>query len=97
MIFVKLVEQELKIKLIKEFRFSPDRKWRFDYCNIELKIAIEVEGGAFTRGRHTRGKGFIDDMEKYNEAVILGWRLLRFTPDKLLTFKSLDLINKLIK
>ena len=63
-----------------EFKFYPTRKWRFDYCYPEKKIAIEIEGGAFTKGRHTRGLGFINDMEKYNHAVLMGWKLLRYTP-----------------
>jgi len=43
-------------------------------------LAAEIEGGAWTQGRHTRGKGFIADMEKYNCAVLMGWHILRFTP-----------------
>jgi hypothetical protein len=46
-------------------------------------IALEVEGGVWTRGRHTRGKGFLGDMEKYNAAALGGWCVLRVTPDRL--------------
>jgi len=46
-------------------------------------LAIEIEGGIWSRGRHTRGKGYHQDCEKYNEATILGWRILRFTPGEL--------------
>jgi hypothetical protein len=80
------------IKLIPEYRFHKHRKWRFDWAIPELKIAIEVEGGAFTNGRHTRGKGFIADMEKYNEAIILGWHVFRLTPQQFREFKHWDLI-----
>jgi len=66
-----------------EFRFHPRRKWRFDYSWSDVMIALEVEGGIWTQGRHTRGAGFLADMEKYNAAVLLGWRVLRTTPDKL--------------
>jgi len=67
----------------EEFRFHPHRKWRFDFAWPEQRIALEVEGGIWTQGRHTRGAGFLADMEKYNAAVLLGWRVLRTTPDKL--------------
>lgn len=53
-------------------------------------IAIEVEGGAFTRGRHTRGAGFIGDMEKYNAATSMGWRVFRVTPSQ---FGGSDMID----
>ncbi len=66
----------------REFKFSPSRKWRFDFAYPDLKIAIEIEGGVWARGRHTRPQGFIDDCEKYNAAVLLGWRVLRAVPEQ---------------
>lgn len=61
---------------VAEFRFHK-REWRFDFAFTEAKIAVEFEGGVWTQGRHTRPGGFLRDMEKYNEAAILGWRVLR--------------------
>lgn len=80
----------------KEFMFHNQRKWRFDYAFPELKIAIEVEGGVWTQGRHVRPKGYIGDMEKYNQATLYGWSLLRFTPDEVLKTKTLNLIKELV-
>jgi len=34
----------------------------------------------WTGGRHSRGKGMIEDMRKYNAATAMGWTLLRVTP-----------------
>ncbi len=65
---------------VAEYRFAPPRRWRFDYAWPEARIAVEVEGGAWVGGRHTRAGGFIADMEKYNRAAVLGWRILRYTP-----------------
>ena len=76
--------RELGLTPVPEHRFAPPRRWRFDLAFPDRKLAIEIEGGAFTRGRHTRGAGFVKDMEKYNAAVLLGWRLLRFTPSQVL-------------
>lgn len=56
----------------QEYHFHPVRKWRFDFAYPDKMLAIEVEGGTWNRGRHTRGQGFEDDCEKYNEAVVLG-------------------------
>jgi len=68
---------------VAEYRFAPPRRWRFDYAFLSLWIAVEVEGGGFVGGRHTRGAGFLRDMEKYNAAAMLGWRILRYPPRKL--------------
>ena len=67
----------------KEYKFHPTRKWRLDYAFANVKLAIEIEGGAFTRGRHTRPMGFIKDMEKYNALTMAGWALLRYLPNKI--------------
>lgn len=63
----------------KEIRFHPSRRWRFDRAIPEKKIAVEVEGGIFSKGRHTRGSGYAKDCDKYNNAVALGWRVFRAT------------------
>lgn len=63
--------------LVAEYRFHPDRRWRFDFACPESRVAIEIEGGAWTGGRHTRGAGFIADAEKYMEATLLGWTVIR--------------------
>jgi very-short-patch-repair endonuclease len=64
---------------IREYKFHPTRKWRFDLAYPEQKIAIEAEGATFANGRHSRGVGFQADCEKYNTATLMGWRVLRFT------------------
>lgn len=67
---------------IAEYQFANDRKWRFDFAHPVLKIAIEIEGGIWTKGRHVRGYGFLNDMEKYNRATLLGWSVLRYAPNQ---------------
>jgi hypothetical protein len=67
---------------VPEYRFHPKRKWRFDFAWVKEKIAVEIEGGIWTKGAHVRGKHFLSDMEKYNEAGRLGWRVFRFTPQQ---------------
>lgn len=62
-----------------EYKFAAPRRWRFDFAYPGLKLAIELEGGIWTDGRHTRGSGFEGDCEKYNEAALRSWKVLRFT------------------
>lgn len=82
---------------VREFRFHPVRKWRFDLCWPALKLAVEVEGGSWVNGAHTRGKHFEADCEKYNEAAILGWRILRLTTDMVTSGKSVDFIMRALE
>ena len=79
-----LMEQlltEADVPFTREYKFHPERRWRFDFVLLPLtrKIAIEIEGGIFNKGRHTRGKGFENDLIKYNQAVMDGWRVLRYS------------------
>jgi hypothetical protein len=64
-----------------EHRFHPTRKWRFDYAWPEAKVALEVEGAIFARGKsgHTSGVGVARDAEKGNAAQMIGWVVLRVT------------------
>lgn len=63
----------------REYQFHPTRRWRFDFAWPAQKLAVEVEGGIWHQGRHTRGLGFQRDCVKYNEAALMGWRVLRVT------------------
>lgn len=62
-----------------EFKFHPTRRWRFDFCWVLKGVAVEVEGGTWSGGRHTTGAGFEKDCEKYNAAMLMGYRVFRFT------------------
>lgn len=71
------------MELVPEFRFHDMRRWRFDFAHTVAKVAIELEGGIWTGGRHTRGSGFAKDCEKYNDAQLKGWDVFRLTSDQL--------------
>lgn len=95
-LFTRLIKTQFKVDCVREHRFC-ERLWRFDYAIPSLKIAIEVEGGVWTQGRHIRPMGYINDLEKYNRATAMGWKVLRFVPDRLLTSSTLDTIKETIK
>lgn len=59
-------------------------------------IAIEIEGGVWNQGRHSRGKGMEADMEKYNRAALLGWRVFRFTPAMVHSGVAIDTVREAI-
>lgn len=95
-VFTTICKTDLRVECVKEFKFHPVRKWRFDYAIPEHKIALEVEGGVWTGGRHTSSVGFMKDMEKYNTATLMGWRVFRTTPDELYRLKTLNLFKTAI-
>ena len=72
-------------KLTPELKFHPTRKWKFDFAHEATKVAIEIEGGTWSGGRHTRGAGYAKDCEKYREAALLGWTVFRFVGSQITT------------
>lgn len=95
-VFTQICAKEMGVECVKEYRFYKSRQWRFDYALPLYKIALEVEGGVWTQGRHVRPVGFLGDMNKYNTATLLGWRVFRTTPSKLLSQDTLTLIKNAI-
>lgn len=85
----------LKIPFCREYRFHPERKWRFDFFLVFRKIAIEVEGGLYG-GRHTKPEGFENDARKYNEAAAMGFLVLRFSTQMVKSGEAINFIEKLI-
>lgn len=84
------LEAQLDIARIpyeREFRFDLERKFRADFrvfgppINPDLPdLLIEVEGGGWVNGRHSRGGGMEADCEKSALAAIAGYRVMRVTP-----------------
>lgn len=95
-IFAQTCEQFGLPKPVPEFRFHHERKWRFDYCWPASKVALEVEGAVWVEGRHTRGSGFVKDIEKYNSAGALGWIIIRCEPRDLFTVKTTNYVKQAI-
>ena len=87
-----------KIEYLREFQFAKPRKWRADFyiINAQEFTLVEIEGGAWSNGRHTRGRGYIADCEKYNNAVILGYKVLRGTPEHVKSGKLLEWLKELL-
>jgi len=86
----------LKINFEQEYQFYPKRKWRADFHLIGKKILVEVEGGIWSGGRHTRGKGYIGDMEKYNAAVMMGYQVIRFSTEQVKSGLTVQQIEKMV-
>lgn len=85
-----------RIEVVREYVFAPPRKFRFDFCIIDKKIAIEVDGGSRSHGRHNRADGFAADCEKLNLAAALGWRVFRFTTNMVVSGKAIQTIREVL-
>lgn len=78
-IVIEQVLKNLGLTYVKELKFSEKRKFRFDFAIPFYKIAVEFEGIISTKSRHTTITGYSRDCEKYNLAIIEGWKVLRYT------------------
>lgn len=86
----------MRIDYVREYRFHDERRWRFDFAMPAKKIAVEIEGGIWSNGRHTRGKGFEQDLEKYQAALVDGWSVYRCSPSMVKSGDALRTIEILL-
>jgi very-short-patch-repair endonuclease len=77
----------------RQFHFIAGLAYRFDFCWPNKQLAVEIHGGTWVEGGHSRGKGQERDFERENLAVLLGWRLLKFTTDQVTDGRALAMIE----
>ena len=67
-------------------------------CPKIRKVAVEYEGLPLQtdKSRHTTIKGFAGDCEKYSEAAILGWCVIRVNALSLKSGLAHDLIKRAV-
>lgn len=97
--FKTYLQNELNINVWIEYEFTAERKFRIDFAIPKHKIAIEIDGGIFMRGRsgHSSGTGIKRDQEKTTLLSVYGWRVMRITPDEQFKTKTLETIKRMIK
>jgi hypothetical protein len=103
--------EQAGIPFEREYRFHPSRKWRADFGvahpgiyklateylgGWKWPVLIEIDGGSWVAGRHTRGSGFEKDAEKLNAAAELGYRVLRYTPRMIESGEALEQIRRIL-
>ena len=74
------------------------RRWRFDFCWPAHMLAVEVEGGLWSRGDsgHKHPLGIERDIHKYNTAVQIGWRVIRVTGKMIESGEALGLLQAML-
>lgn len=93
-LFLKVMAKKHDEVMETEWRFHKTRRWKFDWAFPELMLAIEYEGIFSAKSRHTSIVGFTNDCEKYDEAFLLGWGVLRFTAKMVQDGRATDLIRR---
>jgi len=81
---------------VVEHRFHETRRWRFDLAWPDMRFAVEVEGGQYVGGHVTKGR-FEGDMEKYNEAALAGWMVLRVSPRMVRDGRALAVVERALR
>ena len=80
----------------RELMLIPGRRFRFDFLLAQFALVIEVEGGTWSGGRHTTGAGFRSDCFKYNAALELGYRVLRYTTDMVTKGEAIGQVERIV-
>jgi very-short-patch-repair endonuclease len=77
--------------LEREYRFHPARKWRLDFAWPARRVGVEIDGFGLRNqyGGHQTRAGRINDCAKDRAAVLLGWRILRYTTADIGTMEDL--------
>lgn len=70
----------------------PGRDFRFDLCWPAQRVAVEVQGGIWVNGAHSRGSGVERDCTKYCLAAAAGWRVLPVTKSMIQSGEAVRLI-----
>lgn len=84
---------------VREYRFDKTRRFRFDFAWPQRlpPVAVEIEGGSWIVGRHSRGTGFESDCVKYNLASIEGWIVLRFVGAHIKSGYAIETLRKALE
>jgi very-short-patch-repair endonuclease len=83
----------------REYMFAKSigRRWRLDFAYPEKRIGIEVQGGTYIRGAHSRGTGLERDYEKYNQAQVLGWDVYQFSRKMIESGEAIETIKRVLE
>lgn len=76
-----------------EYRFDPARRYRLDFFFPAARLGVELQGGTWVAGGHSRGRGYQRDCDKLAACTLAGIRVLWFTTDDVTSGKALTVIE----
>jgi len=73
---------------VKSLRyFTPKKRqaktYNLDFAWPELLFAVEIQGGTYRNGAHSRGKGYSEDRKRIRDLRFMGWTVFEYTTDDL--------------
>ena len=86
-------------RCVRELRFAPPRRFRFDFAFPHEMLAVECQGGVWRRsgkGAHTGGTAMENEFEKNNVAVEAGWRVLKYTMKEIQSGEAIQQIERIL-
>ena len=90
--------QAVGISFVREYKAIPGRRFRWDFMLLDAQILVEIQGGIWrAKGAHNTGKAIQRDCEKNNLAVLHGFRVLYFTPDKVECGEALATVEAVLQ
>jgi hypothetical protein len=85
---------------IIEHKFHPTRRWRLDYYFPRIQLGLEIQGGTWTNGGHSRGSGVTSDLEKKEALLLAGIRLYELDGGKtgrVMSGHGINILKQLIE
>jgi very-short-patch-repair endonuclease len=87
----RLPTPERNVRLIEGRLFTWDFVWRAQ------RVCLEVQGGTWSQGAHSRGAGQARDAKKQALATLAGWRCLAVTTDQIRSGEAIRWIEQALK
>ena len=74
------------------------KTWVFDFAFRAQALLVECQGGIFRKGggAHSHPLDILRNMKKQNDAQMLGWRLLQFTPDEVKSGHAIEYTERML-
>jgi very-short-patch-repair endonuclease len=51
------------------------KRYRADFAHPQARVAIEIQGGTWNRGRHVQATGYARDARKFNLCQLSEWQV----------------------
>lgn len=102
--FERMFEHQLKFAgvpfFVTQFHFAKElgRQWAADYAWPKFKLLVEIDGGLWRKGggAHSRPTAILRDMQKHNDAALLGFHVLRFSTDDVKSGTALRYLERVL-